>query len=409
MTEREFAIDAVRKLHDAGFTAFWAGGCVRDELLGIPPEDYDIACDAAPVEVQKLFNRTIAVGASFGVIEVLGPRDEHGEWIKVQVATFRSDGTYSDGRHPDSVVFSTPEDDANRRDFTINGLFYDPLRQQVHDFVGGQRDLHSKLLRAIGDPAARFAEDKLRILRAVRMATRFDLRIDEATFDAARAMAKQITVVSPERIADEMRKLLPHAHRGRAVELLRDLALLEPVLPEIATDAGDVVRLVRALPHRASFGLVMAAMLRKLALPEVRRVLRRLRLSNDEIHHIEWLVNHQAALVNAWAMPNSVLYPMLTHWAVDDLIELHRAEAAVEGLALTALDRIAEIRAATPREVLDPAPLVTGDDLVSRGWLPGPMFKQVLKTVRDRQLDGKLTTKKQALDLAVALFDTPSL
>src|SRR5436190_12756698 len=187
MTERDFAIDVVRHLREAGHQALWAGGCVRDELLGLVPKDYDVATDARPEEVRKLFRRTIAVGISFGVVEVLGPRDNP-EPLKVQVATFRSDVGYSDGRRPDQVVFSSDREDALRRDFTINGMFFDPIAGKLIDYVVGQEDLEARLLRAIGDPAVRFAEDKLRMLRAVRIATRFDLTLDPSTAAAIRAM-----------------------------------------------------------------------------------------------------------------------------------------------------------------------------------------------------------------------------
>jgi poly(A) polymerase len=199
MTERKFATDVVSRLKDAGYQALWAGGCVRDELLGLPPADYDVATAARPEQVQRLFRRCHAVGAAFGVVEVLGDRGPDGQWLKVQVATFRSDGTYSDGRRPDSVTYSSPEEDAKRRDFTINGLFLDPLTRKLTDYVGGQDDLRAKILRAIGDPAERFVEDKLRILRAVRMAARFELTVDPATLDAGRRMAGQIAAVSAER------------------------------------------------------------------------------------------------------------------------------------------------------------------------------------------------------------------
>src|SRR5436853_6425461 len=191
MTGREFATDVVRRLRAAGHAALFAGGCVRDMLLGREPDDFDVATDATPELVQKLFKRTAAFGVSFGVVEVLGPKP-----LTVQVATFRSDVSYSDGRHPDAVVFSSPEEDARRRDFTINGMFFDPLAQTVIDYVGGQEDLGDGILRAIGDPAQRFAEDKLRLLRAVRFATRFHLTMDPATAAAVRALAGEITVVS---------------------------------------------------------------------------------------------------------------------------------------------------------------------------------------------------------------------
>src|SRR2546423_12854917 len=203
MTERDFAVRVVQRLRDAGYQALWAGGCVRDELLGLVPKDYDVATDATPEQVRRLFRRTVAVGAAFGVVEVLGPRP-----LKVQVATFRSDVSYSDGRRPDRVVFSSAREDALRRDFTINGMFFDPLTDQLIDYVGGQEDLRARVLRAIGDPVRRFTEDKLRMLRAVRIATRFDLTLDEATATAVRAMAPEIRAVSAERIAEELRKLL---------------------------------------------------------------------------------------------------------------------------------------------------------------------------------------------------------
>src|SRR6516225_4737651 len=231
-SERDFAIDVVRRLRDAGHEALWAGGCVRDELLRLVPKDYDVATSAHPDVVRRLFRRTIAVGMSFGVIEVLGPRTETGP-LHVQVATFRSDVSYSDGRHPDAVVFSSARDDALRRDFTINGMFYDPLGSQLIDYVGGQGDLQAKVLRAIGDAATRIAEDKLRMLRAVRIAARFELTIDPATFDAIRTMADQITVVSAERIADELRKLLVDKHRARGMQMLMDSGLAAAVLPEL--------------------------------------------------------------------------------------------------------------------------------------------------------------------------------
>ena len=225
MTEREFATDIVRALQQAGFRALWAGGCVRDELLNLTPNDYDVATDARPEQVRKLFRRTVAVGAAFGVIEVVGPRGPGGEFLTVEVATFRSDGAYIVGRRPESVVFSSPEQDAQRRDFTINGMFFDPLANELIDYVGGQRDLDAKVLRAIGDATARFTEDKLRVLRAVRIAARFGFTVDPDTLRAGRAIAPEITVVSAERIAEELRKLLVHPNRVRGLDLLRDFAL----------------------------------------------------------------------------------------------------------------------------------------------------------------------------------------
>ena len=260
MTEREFASEVVQRLQGAGYEALFAGGCVRDELLGRTPADYDIATSATPDDLKPLFRKCNHFGASFGVVEVLGPRGADGEWLKVQVATFRTDGSYSDGRRPDAVVFSSPKEDAARRDFTINGLFYDPVSDRIIDYVGGRADLEARILRAIGDPAKRFAEDKLRLLRAARMAARFELALDPATREAVRAMATQIGVVSAERIAEELRKMLENEHRVRGVELLCDLLLLPEILPEAKASPEAMRAALLALPIDASFPLVFAAL-----------------------------------------------------------------------------------------------------------------------------------------------------
>ncbi|QEL15197.1 CCA tRNA nucleotidyltransferase [Limnoglobus roseus] len=392
MTEREFATDVVRRLQAAGFRALWAGGCVRDELLGLTPADYDVASDATPEQVKGNFRRCVEVGAAFGVIEVLGPRGDDGEWLKVQVATFRNDGHYSDGRRPDAVTFSSPEEDAQRRDFTVNGMFFDPIANQVIDYVGGQADLRAKVLRAIGDPTARFTEDKLRILRAVRMATRFELAIDPATLDAARRMASQIRVVSAERIAEELRKLFAHRYRARGAELLREFGLLSPVLPEVPSPD---VRLLTALPPDSSFPLAFAAVLLPVGKKVAGNIAKRLKLSNDEKDRIEWLVDRHVGLRNAASLRPSQRHPLLTHPGVGDLLALTRAE----GFAADA-DFCEAILHDTPPEVLDPPPLLTGDDLVAMGWKPGPLFKRVLETVRQKQLDGELQTAADATTFA---------
>src|SRR5262245_62164424 len=269
MTEREFALDVVRKLRQAGFTALWAGGCVRDELLGLVPADYDVATNAEPKHLRPLFKHRNEIGAHFGVVQVIGPRGDTGEWLTIEVATFRLDGPYGDGgRRPDWVKFCTPEEDAKRRDFTINGMFFDPVKNELIDFVGGRADLDAKILRAIGDPAARFTEDKLRILRGVRMASRFELTVDPDTLAAARRMAREIAVVSAERIAEELRKLLVHPNRTRGVRLLCDFALVEPIFPELAALGSEAwekaVRVVEGLPREASFPLALAAVLHAL-------------------------------------------------------------------------------------------------------------------------------------------------
>src|SRR5437762_3715435 len=230
---RQFAVDVVRRLRESGHQSLWAGGCVRDQLMGQLPKDYDVATDAVPDRVREVFGkrRTLPIGASFGVITVLGPEAAG----QIDVATFRRDATYSDGRHPDAVSFSDAEHDAQRRDFTINGLFFDPLEDRVIDYVGGQDDLARRVIRAIGDPLARIAEDKLRMLRAVRFAARFDFAIDDKTLAAIKQQARELVIVSAERIAAELRLILTHPNRARGMELLADTGLLEIVLPEASS------------------------------------------------------------------------------------------------------------------------------------------------------------------------------
>jgi poly(A) polymerase len=423
MTEREFATDIVRTLQQAGYKALWAGGCVRDELLGLTPNDYDVATDARPEQVQKLFRHTVAVGAAFGVIEVVGPRGKDGEFLTVEVATFRSDGAYIDGRRPESVVFSSPELDAQRRDFTINGMFFDPLANELIDYVGGQRDLDAKVLRAIGDATARFTEDKLRVLRAVRIASRFGLTIDPGTLAAGRRIAPEITVVSAERIAEELRKMLVHPNRVRGWELLRDFELNDVILPELRGrfDTGVVSGLEEPTPPTpfprreggaeptgakpplrcgegvgggVSFPLALAAVLSALDKPTVEAIADRLKLSSAEKVRAAWLVEMRDFLLDAATMRPSKLYPMLVHPGVGDLLALNRAMGASH------VEFCERVLRDTPPEVLNPTPLVTGEDLIAAGMKPGPAFKRILDAVRAAQLDGQLTTKEEALRFA---------
>ena len=398
MTERDFATEVVERLTIRGFTALWAGGCVRDELLGLVPADYDIATDATPEQVQANFKRSHSFGASFGVVEVLGPRDDAGHWLKVQVATFRSDGTYTDGRRPDSVTYSSPEEDAKRRDFTINGMFFDPISGRVIDYVGGHADLRDRVLRAIGDASARFTEDKLRILRAVRMAARFGLMIEATTFAAVRAMAAQVTTVSAERIGEELRKILTHPNRVQGVELMRDAGLVEPILPQAAGLIDDAIDRLRKLPPRVSFELAFATLVPALDGKGTAKVARQLRLSNDESARIGWLVAHHSALDAAAVLPLSKLKPLLAHDGAGELIALHRARGATAGVEFCE-----RFLAETPPGELNPAPLVTGDDLAALGMTPGPDFKRILAAVRDAQLENRLPSKTAALALVETL------
>jgi poly(A) polymerase len=439
MTEREFAIEVVKKLQAAGHQALWAGGCVRDELLGLTPKDYDVATDAIPERVQELFRRTVAVGAAFGVVEVLGPR-RNAEPLKVQVATFRSDVSYSDGRRPDEVVFSSPEEDAARRDFTINGMFFDPVAGKLIDYVGGRADLQAKILRAIGDPPLRFQEDKLRLLRAVRFATTFDLAIEPATEAAIRAMAVQIPVVSAERIADELRKTLVQQRRSRGVNLLFELGLVNPILPELlpmkglpqgppSAPTGDLWDHVLAVLDRLglapSFPLVFAALLHDVGKPRTmgrtperytfyyhehvgRRmasdICLRLKLSNAERERVEWLVEKHQILCGARGMRTSKLKTLLRHEGIRELLELHRADALASGNSTDHVEYCEYLLREWTPEDLDPPVLLTGHDLVRHGLQPGPRFKELLDAVREAQLDGAIKTPKEALEIVERLL-----
>jgi poly(A) polymerase len=398
MTEREFAADIVRRLRATGHQALWAGGCVRDQLLGLDPHDYDVATDARPDQVQALFRRTVAVGISFGVVEVLGPKP-----LRVQVATFRSDGDYDDGRRPNSVTFSSPEEDARRRDFTINGIFFDPIDERVLDYVGGEADLRAGIVRAIGDPRQRFTEDKLRLLRAVRFAARFEFTIEPATAASIREMADQITVVSAERIADELRKMLTHRHRAAGLRLVEEAGLAKPIFPELV-DAADRWRwglaVVAELSEPVSFPLALAALLHTLHPDAVGRFSDRLRLSNAEKDRIEWLVDYQSALRDAPTLPKSRLKAILAHPGIRELLSLHRARAQADGWSDVHVEYCEHCLHNWPMDVIDPPPLITGDDLREMGLTPSPLFKELLDAVRRAQLDEEIATKDEALVLA---------
>ncbi len=402
--QRDFALDVVRQLRTAGFEAYWAGGCVRDELLGRRPKDYDVATSAAPPQIRALFGnrRTLPLGAAFGVITVLGPRPAG----MIEVATFRQDAEYSDGRHPDRVTFSSAREDAARRDFTINGMFFDPIDRKVIDFVGGQEDLRKGLIRAIGAPRMRFGEDKLRMLRAVRFAAALGFAVDAETAAAVREMAGQITVVSPERIAMEMRRVLTESGRVPGVRLLVELGLAAAVLPEIVPgDEASQARAEHALGvlgrlQRPSFPLALAALLAEQAeAATTREVGLRWKLSNQETDEAAWLVGHRDALSGARGLRWSKLQPVLVHPWAECLVALHEARSP-HGPDEAAYCRQ---RLAQPRETLDPPPLVTGDDLRGHGLQPGPKFKKILQAVRDAQLDGEIRTQEEAIKLAVGI------
>jgi poly(A) polymerase len=408
--QRRFALAVVRKLRDRGFEALWAGGCVRDQLLDRTPKDYDVATSATPSQIREIFGRkrTLAIGAAFGVISILGPESAG----MIEVATFRKDTSYSDGRHPDHVTFSSPPEDAARRDFTINGLFYDPIEDKVIDYVGGQEDLARRKIRAIGQPRERFNEDKLRMLRAIRFSSTFDFALDVETKTAIRDMADQISVVSPERIAMEMRRMLVDASRVTAIRLLLETNLASVVLPEIVPNMppspvareGQGVRaelLEKALTilnrlHDPTFSLALAALLHTLCdSSAVKEVTLRWRLSNKETERAVWLVENQRAIINPQAMKWSALQPILIAEGINDLLELMEATSPeADAAAAHCLNLLLQ-----PPEILDPPPLITGEDLLKLGIPQGPAYKMILQKIRDAQLDQLINSRLEALNL----------
>lgn len=402
---QQFAVDVVVQLRSAGYQALFAGGCVRDLLLGRPAKDFDVATTARPDQVRQLFGhkRTVAVGASFGVIMVLGPRAAG----QVEVATFRKEGEYIDGRHPSTVEFCTPEEDAARRDFTINGMFLDPVENQVLDYVGGQVDLAARVVRAIGDPHQRIREDKLRMLRAVRFAATLDFTLHPVTADAIRLMAADLVVVSAERIAQELKKMLIDPHRRRAIELAEDVRLLHLILPELDVKErqGDWIDTLRRLEQLKgpSFELATAALLMSLpARPQVHRICRRLKLSNDETDRIVWLVEHQSDLDDAACQSLAPLKRKLSHPYRDDLLQLMEADCRARSTSMESVEFCQDFLVKTPAEEINPPLLISGDDLVALGMKPGPRFKLVLDKVRDAQLNLEILSRDQAIEMAVA-------
>ncbi len=415
-SQRRFAESIVRRIVEQHHIAYFAGGCVRDDLLGIPPSDYDIATSATPEQVRAIFgqHRTLFVGAAFGVVCVHQRIDSilH----QVEVATFRSDGDYSDGRRPDRVEYTTPEGDAQRRDFTINGLFYDPMTEKVIDFVDGQKDLDQRILRAIGDAHARFSEDKLRLLRAVRIAARFGFQIEAKTAAAIAAMAPEIQVVSPERIAAEMRKMLLHPSRTTAIQLLEQFGLLQTVFPELTQHFAKkpqrektLLRFARleqedfiaalailcysALEHGPASEYISAT-------KQITSNLKsRWRLSNDDAAALEFSLVSAPVLFDTGQAKWSALQPILISPFVNHALNFVSAVLLEASGQDRLLDRCKAALTLPPTE-LDPPPLVDGKLLISLGLPTGPEFARLIKLARIVQLDGELRTHKEAVNWA---------
>jgi len=420
------------RLREQGHIAYFAGGCVRDMVRGLTPKDYDIATDARPETVQALFPRTYAVGVHFGVIIVL----EDG--FQFEVATFRSDDAYIDGRHPSAVHFSSPEADAKRRDFTINGLFYDPVGKQLHDWVGGETDLRARIIRTIGSPAERFAEDHLRLLRAVRFAAQLDFSIDPETFAAVRSAAAKITDISPERIREELVKLFQPPHAARGLVLLHESGLLAQVLPEIAATVGceqspdfhpegtvfdHLVLMLRHLPRHADPLLAWAALLHDVAKPVTAsrdpatgsvhfygherigaemaaEILERLRFPRKQIDAVVDAVRYHMQFKDAPEMRKSTLRRMLMRDTFPLELELHRLDCVGSHGRLDVYDYLVEQAKALQQQPEIRPPLLKGDDLLALGMKPGPALGALLAEIREKQLQDELRTPAEAREWA---------
>jgi poly(A) polymerase len=438
VTPRELANSICETLRHGGFQALLVGGCVRDLLLGREPADYDVTTDATPDQVMALFPENVAVGAQFGV--VLIPREE----LKVEVATFRSDIGYSDGRHPDRVAFSkTAEEDVQRRDFTINGLLMRHDTGEVLDYVGGQADLRAKVIRAIGEPDGRFTEDKLRMLRAVRFAARFGFEIEPDTLHAIHRHVEEIRQVSPERLRDELTKMLTEGAARRAFELLEETGLLQQVLPEIAAmkgveqppqfhPEGDVwihTRLMlEGLPAGVSPTLAWSVLLHDVGKPPTfksasetgdrirfdghvdvgvrmaEQICRRLRFSNADTEQILALVDNHMRFKDVESMRVSTLkrFVRLPHF--DEHLALHRLDCLSSHRNLDSYDLVRRFIAETPPEQVRPERLITGDDLQAMGFRPGPVFSQILRSLEDAQLEGQVNTREDAAQFVLRQF-----
>jgi poly(A) polymerase len=446
---KQQATEIVRTLRERGHQAYLVGGCVRDLLLGHEPADYDVATDATPQEVMRIFPQTFAVGAQFGVVLVPLPKTVAGSAAVgpnervpvVEVATFRSDLRYSDGRHPDEVRFSKdPREDVLRRDFTINGLLLDPLTDKVLDYVHGREDLKAGIIRTIGDPELRFAEDKLRMLRAVRFAARFEYKIDKATLGAIRRLAAQIDQVSRERVREELTKMLTEGHARRAFELLDQSRLLQAVLPEISAmkgveqppqfhPEGDVfvhtLLLLEKLQAGCSPTLAWGALLHDVGKPPTFRVApdrirfdghvevglkmaadicRRLHFSNHDTDQILALVDNHMRFADVQRMNESTLKKFLRLPDFDEHLELHRIDCLSSHGNLESFEYARGQSRSLPPEAIRPRPLITGRDLIEAGYVPGPRFKEILGAVEDAQLEGRIESRAAAMEFVALEF-----
>ncbi len=440
MTIKQNAVEIVKTLQEHGYEAFFAGGCVRDMIMGKASADYDIATNALPRDVIKLFEKTIPVGIQFGVVIVV--KNGH----NFEVATFRTEGSYSDGRHPDYVAFSTPEADVRRRDFTINGLLYDPIKDEILDYVGGREDISQGIIRTIGNPIERFTEDKLRMIRAARFACRFNFPIHPDTKQAIIQLAPQIHVVSAERIREELEKILTGRNPHIGIQLLDELHLLQEILPEVSNmrgvrqpenfhPEGDVfVHTLLCMSKLAtvteqgmakpSFTLAMGVLLHDIGKTETfeeldrirfnlhekvgadmaAKICDRLKTSTAEKERIVWLILKHLCFKDAQKMRLNKLKRLFANEGYPELAELCRIDALSSTGDLSDYHFCQEMFSKLSHEEVKPKPFITGYDLIAMGLKPSPVFKDILTKIEDEQLDGNLTTREAAIEEAKAMI-----
>lgn len=428
MPQKEKAFSIVKRLREEGYQAYLAGGCVRDFLLGRTPQDYDIATDARPDDIAKIFPRTTAVGAQFGVVLVIV------EGEPFEVASFRYDGPYLDGRRPSHIRFASMQEDILRRDFTINGMMYDPLADRVIDLVGGEEDLRRGLVRAIGKPEERFGEDRLRMVRAVRFAAALGFAIEERTFTAIQQQAATVTRIAWERIGEEITRVLTEGGAGRGFELLDESGLLQPILPEVTAlkgveqgpdyhPEGDVYAhtlLILGHLHEPTESLAYGALLHDIAKPlcidkaengritfyghsekgaeMAVEILKRLKRSRAVWERAAFLVKNHLRHIQAPKMRLSTLKRFLAEEGIEELLELTRIDALSANGDLQYYQFCRQKLAELKKEEIHPEPLVKGSDLIAIGFSPGPIFQEILKALEEMQLEGEIRTKEEAIE-----------
>ncbi|MFC1573610.1 CCA tRNA nucleotidyltransferase [Candidatus Latescibacterota bacterium] len=434
-TVKEHAIGIVKRLDDAGFKALFAGGAVRDMVLGVEPKDYDIVTNASLEDIERLFDHIIPVGKQFGVCRVIV------EGVPFEVAEFRKDGVYEDGRRPLSIETADEVEDTQRRDFTINALLYDPIRDEILDYVDGVNDIKRRVLRTVGEPDERFDEDRLRMLRAIRFAARLSLSIETSTERSIRELAPAVLSVSAERIGEELSKVVSGPNAGRGLRLLDETGLLRVVLPEVNAlkgvdqppqfhPEGDVFKhtcLMLDMFNEGTETLAFGILMHDIAKPETYtvsdrirftrheavgeemagRILKRLCLSNATVSRVQWLVRSHMKFVNVKKMKRSKLLRFILDDGIGELLELHRLDCLSSHNRLDNYDFVKQVLSeekTNNQKLALPTPLITGKDLIELGYEPGPAFGIMLRSVEDKQLDGELVSRKAAIDFVQREF-----